>query len=137
MTHKTVSVLLVEDDSVDRMAVQRAFKTARIGNEIFTAKDGVEGLEVLRAGKVPEPFIILLDLNMPRMNGVEFLQELRKDEKLHRSVVFVLTTSREEEDRTKAYDLNVAGYIVKSDVGNGFLKLVEMLDCYWKIVEFP
>jgi CheY-like chemotaxis protein len=74
---------------------------------------------------------------MPRMNGIEFLQALRADEKLRDSIVFVLTTSKSDEDRMAAYNLNIAGYLVKSDVGAGFIRLVELLECYWRVVEFP
>lgn len=137
MTSKTVTVLLVEDDVVDQMAVTRAFSKAKIANPIVTAKDGVDGLAMLRDGRVAHPYLILLDLHMPRLNGIEFLQELRKDPALRKSIVFVLTTSKDDEDRVKAYDLNVAGYIVKSEVGNGFMQVVSLLDHYWKVVEFP
>ena len=74
---------------------------------------------------------------MPRMNGLEFLTELRADPELRDSIVFVLTTSRSDEDRVASYNLNVAGYIVKSDVGAGFVRLLGLLDHYWRIVEFP
>ena len=137
MTLKTVTVLLVEDDIVDQMTVKRAFQDAKIANPMLVANDGVEALKTLRGRQVSRPYLILLDLNMPRMSGIEFLQELRKDPEHHRAVVFVLTTSREDEDRIKAYDQNVAGYIVKADIGNGFLRLVTLLEHYWRIVEFP
>lgn len=141
MTTRTATVLLVEDDSVDQMAVQRAFQKAKIGNPILVAKDGIEALEMLRGEKgrarVTSPCLILLDLQMPRMNGIEFLTEIRKDPALRPLIVFVLTTSKDEEDRVNAYKFNVAGYIVKSDAGNGFLNLVTMLEHYWKIVELP
>lgn len=141
MMGKTVHVLLVEDDLVDVEVVQRAFQKMKIANPLYVASDGIEALQVLRGTdgrqRLPRPYLILLDLNMPRMNGLEFLQELRRDPELRDSVVFVLTTSKNEEDRVAAYHCNVAGYIVKSDVGNGFLKLVEMLQCYWRIVELP
>ena len=92
-----VNILLVEDDEVDVMAVKRALKTLKIANPFFRAADGIEALEMLRGtgGKkqLPSPYIVLLDLNMPRMDGLEFLDELRQDPALHRSVVFVMTTS--------------------------------------------
>ena len=138
---RTVNILLVEDNAIDREGVRRAFARHRISNPIHDAIDGVEALDVLRGanGKValPRPHIILLDINMPRMNGVEFLQRLRADEHLHDSVVFVLTTSSSEEEKMAAYDLNVAGYIVKSNVGPGFIRLVELLERYWTLVELP
>ena len=142
MSGRTVSVLLVEDNVIEQEAVRRAFKREHIGNPIITAVDGIEALALLRGGKggveaLPRPYLILLDLNMPRMNGLEFLTELRADPDLRDSIVFVLTTSRSDEDRVASYNLNVAGYIVKSDVGAGFVRLLGLLDHYWRIVEFP
>lgn len=137
---ETVNVLLVEDNDVDVEAVQRAFHKHKIANPVIVAKDGVEGLILLRKsgrGGVARPYLILLDLNMPRMSGIEFLKEVRRDPKLKDSIVFVLTTSKSDEDKVASYNLNVAGYMVKSDVGAGFLKLVEMLDHYWRVIEFP
>ena len=138
---RTVSVLLVEDNEVDREAVRRAFLRHRIANPIHVAIDGVEALDLLRGtnGKerLPRPYLILLDINMPRMSGIELLRELRADPDLHDSIVFVLTTSKSDEDKIAAYGANIAGYIIKSDVGAGFVGLVGLLDHYWKIVEFP
>ncbi len=139
--NRAVNILLVEDNEIDREGVRRAFARHRIANPIHDAVDGVEALEVLRGtnGKValPRPYIILLDINMPRMSGVELLQRLRADDQLHDSVVFVLTTSSSEEEKMAAYDLNIAGYIVKSNVGPGFIRLVEMLERYWTLIELP
>ena len=81
--------------------------------------------------------LILLDLNMPRMGGIEFLEELRLDPELSRALVFVMTTSEAEEDRMRAYDRNVAGYILKHRLGQGFIEAVTMLDHFWRVVEFP
>ena len=136
-----VNILLVEDDEVDVMALRRAFRELKIANPITVARDGLEALEVLRGtnGTPPlsKPYLLLLDLNMPRMNGIEFLKELRKDEKLSSTLVFVLTTSKQEEDRIQAYDLNVAGYMVKSLLGDSFMTAVTMLEHYWRVVVFP
>lgn len=134
---KTVNVLLVEDNEVDVEAVRRGFQRQRIANPIVVAQDGVVGLAMLRGGEVKRPYIILLDINMPRMNGIEFLRELRNDESLNDSVVFVLTTSDADEDKFAAYGLNVAGYILKSEVGEEFVNLTSMLDNYWRVVELP
>ncbi|MBX3275845.1 MAG: response regulator [Sandaracinaceae bacterium] len=137
---RTVQVLLVEDNDVDREAVRRAFRQHRIANPIVAARDGIEALGLLRGErqpKLPRPYIVLLDLNMPRMDGIELLRAIRADRAMHDSVVFVLTTSKADEDKMAAYDLNVAGYICKSDVGTGFIRLVELLDRYWRLVELP
>ena len=141
MTDRTVHVLLVEDNEVDVEGVRRAFRRERIANPIHVATDGLEALHLLRGAHGHEPltrpFLILLDLNLPRMNGIEFLRAVRADEQLHSAIVFVLTTSKSEEDIVASYDLNVAGYIVKEDVGRGFVRLIQMLDHYWRVVEFP
>lgn len=141
MTHKTVRLLLIEDDAVDVMSVKRAFQQERIVNPIHVAKDGVEALDMLRGEngheKVPRPYVVMLDLNMPRMGGLEFLTEIRADAQLKDSLVFVLTTSGNESDKQAAYGLNIAGYLVKSEVGPGFLKAIALLDHYWRVVEFP
>ena len=136
-----VNLLLVEDDEVDVQGLKRAFAKSRIGNPITVARDGIEALEILRGengqAKLAKPHLILLDLNMPRMNGLEFLEAIRADEDLKTSVVFMITTSKAEEDKARAYEKNVAGYIVKQDPANTFMQAVELLEHYWKIVEFP
>lgn len=137
---KTVHVLLVEDNEVDVEAVCRAFVKHKIANPIRVASNGVEALRILRGegcAPLPRPYLILLDINLPRMNGLELLREIRADQRLCEAVVFVLTTSQSDEDKTASYGFNVAGYIVKSDVGAGFIRLVELLDRYWRIVELP
>jgi CheY-like chemotaxis protein len=141
MSGRTVNVLLVEDNIVDQEAIVRAFKKHRIANPVHIAVDGIEAVAMLKGTdgreKVPRPYLVLLDLNLPRMNGIELLRKLRGDPELRDSIVFVLTTSKRDEDRVASYDLNVAGYVVKSEVGAEFLRLVEMLEHFWRIVEFP
>ena len=140
MNGKMMNVLLVEDDEVDARIVKRAFREAKISNPLHVVKDGVEALAALRGnGELPfaKPHLILLDLNLPRMNGIEFLAELRADESLRDNVVFVFSTSNSSEDRAKAYQLNVAGYIVKSMDGEGSVDVVTMLDHYWRVVTLP
>jgi CheY-like chemotaxis protein len=136
-----VNILLVEDDEVDVMAVKRALKELKIANPFFRAADGIDGLEMLRGvngkKKLPRPYVVLLDLNMPRMGGLEFLDELRRDPELHSSLVFVMTTSTAEEDRFRAYDKNIAGYVLKSSPAHSFIEAVTMLDHYWRVIEFP
>ena len=132
-----VNVLLVEDDEVDVEVIRRRFQRGNIVNPIYHAANGMDALEMLRGGKdrqkVPRPYIILLDINMPLMNGVEMLKELRNDKTLEQSIVFVLTTSPRDEDKAVTYKLNVAGYFLKKNVE----ELIEMLDLYWQINEFP
>lgn len=136
--YKEVTILLVDDDDVDVMGIKRALGKLKILNPIVRARDGIEGLALLRDPEaVKRPYIILLDLNMPRKNGLEMLTELRDDPKLSNSVVFVLTTSKADEDKVKAYEKHIAGYIIKSEVGDGFLRVMEMLDRYWRVVELP
>ena len=138
---QSVSILLVEDDQIDAKAFMRAIEQQRISNTITRAKDGVEAWEILKGtnGDLPlaRPYIIVLDINMPRMSGIELLRKLRTDEELRDSVVFVLTTSNDDQDKIDAYDLNVAGYMLKSDMGNSFMRAVQMIDKYWRVVELP
>lgn len=137
----SVTLLLVEDDDVDIAAVRRALAVLRIANPLVVARDGVEALEMLRGenghDKVPRPFLIILDLNMPRMDGREFLETLRRDMDLRDAIVFVLTTSRDRKDKENAYAHNVAGYIVKEDPVGTFRQAINLLDHYWRIVELP
>jgi CheY-like chemotaxis protein len=135
---KMLNILLVEDDQVDVMNVKRAFGRNRISNPLFVAGDGVEGLEMLRSGKIPdERRLVLLDLNMPRMNGIEFLRELRADKDLHLTPVVVLTTSDDERDKIDAYNLNVAGYLLKPVTFVNFVETMAALNKYWALVELP
>lgn len=135
-----MKILMIEDDDVDAEMVVRGFARARIDNEITIAENGIEALEILRRNgkdKFSKPFIILLDLNMPRMSGFEFLETIRADDALKDSIVFVLSTSKAESDMARSYEMNVAGYIVKSDVGPSFTNAVELLDRYWTTVTLP
>ncbi|HMT28563.1 MAG TPA: response regulator [Bacteroidia bacterium] len=142
MEDKLVNILLVEDDNVDIMNVQRAFGKNNIQNPLFTAKNGIEALAMLRGTDGiqmihPRPQIILLDLNMPQMNGIELLKEIRKDPELKSISVFVMTTSNDDRDRLEAYNLNVAGYILKPVSFEKFVSAVSILDSYWKLCEQP
>jgi CheY-like chemotaxis protein len=137
MEEREAHILLVEDDEVDVMNVQRAFRKNNITNPLHITHNGVEALALLRSGDIPMAPIIILDINMPRMNGIEFLQELRQDPKLNRLSVFVMTTSNEDSDKIKAYKLNVAGYILKPLSFEKFLSAVATLDKYWKLCVRP
>ncbi|MEQ6341684.1 MAG: response regulator [Gammaproteobacteria bacterium] len=142
MKDNSVNILLVEDDEVDAMNVKRAFKKTNICNPLFHAGNGLEALDMLRGTGgvekiIPKPRIILLDLNMPRMNGIEFLHELRADPELHDISVVVLTTSNEERDKVAAYNLNVAGYILKPVEPERFIEAIGTLNLYWNLIELP
>jgi CheY-like chemotaxis protein len=135
---KVLNILLVEDDMVDVKNVKRAFQKANIANPLYVAHNGVEALEMLRTGKVPGARrLILLDLNMPKMNGIEFLQELRADPTIANSTVVVLTTSNDDKDKVAAYDLHVAGYLLKPVTFINFVDVVVALNKYWALVELP
>ena len=137
---RPLQILLVEDDDGDVKAIRRAFRNSRIINPIVRAADGVEALEILRGeheSVVEEPFVVLVDLNMPRMNGHEFIAELRRDPKLTAITAFVLTTSGDRTDIERAYGHHVAGYIMKDRAGEDFIDLVSTLENYWKVVELP
>ena len=135
---RCLNFLLVDDDEVDVMNVRRAFQRAHITNPLFVAHDGIEALELLRRGDFPcERRLVLLDLNMPRMTGIEFLRELRADPALHATPVVVLTTSDDERDKVDAYDLNVAGYLLKPVTFGSFVEIMVALNKYWTLVEMP
>ncbi|MEP2472957.1 response regulator [Roseobacter sp.] len=141
-TTKAATFLLVDDDAISIMSMKRALKKLKIVNNTVVAKDGQQALEILcaaadeAAGKLP-PFIVTLDLNMPRMNGLEFLEAVRADPRLHRLVVFVFTTSDMPHDIQSAYSNNVAGYLVKENPSETFAEALEMLGTYSRIVELP
>jgi CheY-like chemotaxis protein len=137
-----LNILLVDDDDIDVMNVQRAFKKNNILNPLSVASNGLEALALLRGANGREPLpkerrLILLDLNMPKMNGIEFLRELRADPSLSRITVIVLTTSDDERDKVEAYKLNVAGYILKPVTFMAFVEAMATLNTYWSINELP
>jgi CheY-like chemotaxis protein len=138
---KMLHILLVDDDDVDVMNVQRAFKKNNIINPLYVASNGLEALNLLRGDGVPaipsERRLVLLDLNMPKMNGLEFLREIRADPELHALLVIVLTTSDDERDKVEAYNLNVAGYILKPVTFGAFVETMATLNKYWAINELP
>ena len=133
-----LNILLVDDDDVDVMNVRRAFKKANIANPIYVAGNGIDALDMLRNDKIPAGRrIVLLDINMPKMNGIEFLREIRKDPELNLLSVVVLTTSNEDRDRVEAYELNVAGYLVKPVTFTDFVEVMATLNKYWALMELP
>jgi len=138
MAERPLNILLVEDDEVDVMNVQRAFERNHLTNALFVAGNGIEALEMLRSGALPrERRLVLLDLNMPKMNGIEFLEALRSDPEISSTPVVVLTTSNDDQDKVDAYNLNVAGYLLKPVTFNSFCERMATLDKYWALVEMP
>jgi CheY-like chemotaxis protein len=138
MDDRVINILLVEDDEVDIMTVKRAFAKANITNPLFIAHNGLEALEILRKDDLPpKRRLILLDVNMPKMNGIEFLRELRKDPALQSISVVVLTTSNEERDRVEAFKLNVAGYLLKPVTFQQFAEVMSTINKYWALMEMP
>ena len=135
---RVLNLVLVEDDEIDVMNVRRALERAHVTNPLFIANNGLEALQLLRTNEVPrDRRLVLLDLNMPKMNGIEFLRELRKDPELRSTPVVVLTTSDDERDKIQAYDLNIAGYLLKPVTFVNFVDVMAALNKYWALVELP
>ena len=137
MMRNSKPILLVEDDEVDTMTVQRAFKDLKVTNELAHRINGEEALKYLRAEDSQMPCVVLLDLNMPKMNGIEFLKISKEDEKLKKLPVVVLTTSKEEHDIVESFELSVAGYIVKPVDYKRFVEAIRAIDLYWTLSELP
>lgn len=142
MQGRMINILLVEDDEVDVMNVKRAFRKNNITHPLYVASNGLEALATLRdedtSIKIPADCrLILLDLNMPKMGGIEFLKHLRTDPDLRTIPVIVLTTSNQDKDRVEAYDLNVAGYILKPVTFASFAETMATLNKYWALCELP
>lgn len=134
-------LLLVDDDDVDVLGFKRELKQLGVSTPVVVAHNGEEALAMLRGtndeAPLTPPYIVLLDLNMPRMGGLEFLKELRADDKLKRTIVFVLTTSAAEGDMLQAYDYNIAGYICKTTPADSVRNAVKLIDLYWSTVQLP
>jgi CheY-like chemotaxis protein len=140
MTDAKLEVLVVDDDDVTAEMVVRALKKVSSHIRVVAAADGQEGLDILRGistKRLIKPYIVLLDLNMPRMNGFEFLSEIRQDAALRETVIFVLTTSDSDGDRSRAYQELIAGYMVKSAVGPQFARLAGLLNEVAGVIRLP
>lgn len=135
------TILLVEDDDGDALAIERAFRKSGIQTPLRRAYDGVQALEILQgAGEqspLAPPFLLLVDLNLPRINGIELIETVRSIPSLQTSIVFVLTTSNRPEDKNRAYELNVAGYLLKSRMDSDFQALIHLMHSYQQLVAFP
>jgi CheY-like chemotaxis protein len=130
-------ILLLEDDTVDAMTVKRALKDIKVTNPLVRTANGEEALVYLRNEKNEKPCVILLDLNMPKMNGIEFLKVVKQDETLKKIPAIVLTTSKDDQDWINSFQLNVAGYIVKPIDYIKFVEAMRIINLYWTLSELP
>lgn len=130
-------ILLVEDDAVDVMTVKRCFKQLKIPNKLEVAANGEEALLLLTTAQMPLPCIILLDINMPKMNGLELLERVKSLPTFKKTPVLMLTSSKEESDISKCFELGVAGYMVKPVEYQEFVGMLELMCAYWSTSELP
>lgn len=138
MKNPAKPILLIEDDQIDAMTVTRALKELRVTNPVTHVENGEAGLDLLRAAdKQSHPCLILLDLNMPIMGGIEFLRALKADAALKRIPVVVLTTSEEQRDKVESFNLGVAGYMHKPVDYRKFVETIRTIDTYWTLSELP
>ncbi len=137
MKYASKPILLVEDDQVDAMTVRRALRELHVANPLEHVENGEAALEALRGAGGQRPCIILLDLNMPVMSGIEFLQVVKADAALRRIPVVVLTTSSEQQDKVDSFNLGVAGYMRKPVDYQQFVELIRSIDAYWTLSELP
>ena len=144
MKKKPFPILMAEDDEHDIIAVKRAWKKHQIANPLHIVNDGEECLDYLHKrgkycepGTAPRPGILLLDIKMPKMDGLAVLQYIRKSDEFHRLPVIILTTSKDDEDRLKSYDLRANAYIVKPIGFDNFSEAVKTINLFWELVELP
>ena len=137
MRVKNKPILLVEDDRVDMMTVIRALKQIQVTNTVVHLENGEDALRHLQDEKSEKPCLILLDLNMPVMNGIEFLEAVKDDEQMMRIPIVVLTTSVEQQDKLSSFDFGVAGYMAKPVDSGQFVEVMRSIDAYWTISEMP
>ncbi|MBU4254770.1 MAG: response regulator [Acidobacteria bacterium] len=130
-------ILLVEDDIVDQMTVKRALKEIHVTNRLIIANNGEEALFYLQNDTYEKPTLVLLDINMPKMNGIEFLKVVKEDDILKKIPVIVLSSSKEDSDRIDSFDLGVAGYMVKPVDYKKFVDVIRTIHIYWKLSEMP
>ncbi len=130
-------ILLVEDDTVDVMTVKRALKDLQVMSDLVPTGDGEQALAYLRDDRNAKPCVILLDLNMPKMNGTEFMKIVKSDEALRKIPIIVLTTSNSEQDISKSFELGAAGYMVKSVDYKKFMEIIKTIDLYWTLSKLP
>jgi CheY-like chemotaxis protein len=144
MKEKTFVILMAEDDEHDIVATKRAWKANNMSNPLHIVNDGEECLDYLfRRGRYaapelsPRPGMLLLDINMPRMDGLTVLRHIRESEEFHSIPVIMLTTSKAEEDRVKSYDLGANAYIVKPVGFENFSEAIRTIQHFWQLAELP
>ena len=130
-------ILLIEDDDVDVMTVKRALKDLKVSNQLVSIGDGEEAIEYLKTESAVKPCIVLLDLNMPKMDGAEFLKIVKADKALKKIPVVILTTSNSDRDVIESYELGAAGYMVKSVDYEKFVETIRAIDQYWTLSKLP
>ncbi len=130
-------ILLLEDDNVDSMTVKRALKDLKVTNPLVRVANGEEALVYLRNENNAKPCVILLDINMPKMNGIEFLKIIKADEKFKKIPAIVLTTSKDDQDRVTTFQLSIAGFIVKPVDYMKFVDAMRIVNLYWTLSELP
>ena len=129
-------ILLVEDNNIDAMTVRRALKDLNVPNGIVHQLNGEDALNYLRSNN-KRPWVILLDLKMPRMNGIDFLKIIKNDDELKQIPVIVITTSKDERDKMDSFEFSVAGYIIKSADYKKLAESLKTLILYWTLSESP
>ncbi|PWJ95110.1 response regulator receiver domain-containing protein [Oceanotoga teriensis] len=137
MLNSKKPILLVEDDRIDAMSVKRSLQELKIVNDLIIRNNGEEALKYLLDSENEIPCIILLDLNMPKMNGIDFLRERIKYDNLKLIPTIVLTTSREEQDRVNSFSLGVSGFMIKPVDYKQFVDVIKTIDLYWSLSELP
>jgi CheY-like chemotaxis protein len=130
-------ILLIEDDTTDTITVKRSFDDLEIGNPLVCVTGGKEALEYLQDKKNKKPCVILLDLIMPEMNGIEFLRIIKSDDVLKTIPVVALTVSQQQQDKIESFELGIAGYIVKPPDYESFVKAIGTINMYWTFSELP
>jgi CheY-like chemotaxis protein len=130
-------ILLIEDDDVDVMTVKRALKDLKVTNELVPIGNGEEAIDYLKRECVTKPCIVLLDLNMPKMDGAEFLKTVKADNSLKKIPVVILTTSNSDRDVIESFELGAAGYMVKSIDYEKFVETIQVIDRYWTLSKLP
>jgi CheY-like chemotaxis protein len=136
MNHKQ-TILLVEDDEIDIKSVKRAFDELRVTNPLEVTRNGEEALKYLKNKRNGRPGLILLDLRMPRMNGIEFLKLIKKEDSLKIIPVVVLTTSKEDEDKAESFNIGISGYMMKPVSYMNFIEVIKTIKMYWTLSESP